>query len=290
MSYASLMVHVDLETDLGGRVSVAAELANLFNAHVIGVAGWAPMSLFLAADGPVDPEPTEFHLQDMKTLLDQKGKEFCAAIAERGRRAEWRSALDLPTEVVAREARAADLLIVGNERETKDPFRALDPGSLLLKAGRPVLVVPKGVTSLPLKRVAIAWKDAREARRAVLDALPFLQKADSVVIVEISEDGDASRSRHRVADVAHYLARHRIEIVTEQVRPAEASARGGIASPDPRPGDRLDCRGCLRPLATGRMGVRRGHARIAGGEPDLLPVLPLNAGEEDLDRPRTRKP
>jgi nucleotide-binding universal stress UspA family protein len=122
------------------------------------------------------------------------------------------------------ESRAADLVIIGNERETKDPFRALDPGSLLLKAGRPVLVVPKVVSSLSLRRVAIAWKDAREARRAVLDALPFLQKADSVVIVEVSEDGDTNRSGHPVGDVARYLARHGIEIVTEQARPAKASA------------------------------------------------------------------
>src|SRR5262245_24235415 len=131
MPYASLMVHVDLDSDLRGRVAVAADLANLFNAHLIGVSGWAPMSLFLAADGPVDPAATEFHLQDMRTLLDQKGKAFCAEIERRGR-AEWRSALDVPVEILAREARAADLVIIGNERETKDPFRALDPGGLLL--------------------------------------------------------------------------------------------------------------------------------------------------------------
>ena len=38
-----------------------------------------------------------------------------------------------------------------------------------------MLVVPEKVSSLSLRHVAIAWKDAREARRAVLDALPFLQ-------------------------------------------------------------------------------------------------------------------
>jgi hypothetical protein len=35
--------------------------------------------------------------------------------------------------------------------------------------------------------VAVAWKDVREARRAVQDALPFLREAENVVIVEVSE-------------------------------------------------------------------------------------------------------
>ena len=226
MSYATLMVNVDVERDCSGRVSVAAGLADLFNAHLIGVAGWAPMSLFLAKEGPADPAPTQPHLQDMKTLLDQKGEQFCAAVDARGRRAEWRSVLELPTEAVAREARAADLVIVGQDRDTDDPFRALNPGSLILRAGRPVLVVPKPVTSLPVKRVAIAWKDVREARRAVRDALPLLQKAESVMIVEISEAGDGSP--HRLKDVAGYLRRHGIEIVAERVRPLEIGAADAL--------------------------------------------------------------
>jgi hypothetical protein len=46
MSYASLMVHVDADGELAGRVGIAAGLADLFDAHLIGVAGWAPMSVF----------------------------------------------------------------------------------------------------------------------------------------------------------------------------------------------------------------------------------------------------
>jgi nucleotide-binding universal stress UspA family protein len=86
--------------------------------------------------------------------------------------------------------------------------------------------VPKPVTSLPLKRVAIAWKDVREARRAVRDALPLLQKAESVMIVEISEGGDGSLQR--LKDVAGYLNRHGIEIVAERVRPLEIGAADAL--------------------------------------------------------------
>jgi nucleotide-binding universal stress UspA family protein len=228
MSYATLMVHVDADAELGGRVRVAAGLADLFQAHLIGIAGWAPMSVFLADEAVNDPAPVDMHLQDMKSLLEQKGKEFRAAVGSNGRSVEWRSILDFPTEAVAREARAADLVIIGNEKENRDPFRALDPGSLLLKSGRPVMVVPRSVTSFSPRRIAIAWKDVREARRAVADALPFLQKAESVMIVEVSEGGDGNQALQNARDVARYVGRHRIEIVTERVRPADVTAANSL--------------------------------------------------------------
>ena len=182
MSYASLMVHIDIDSELSGRVGIAADLADRFHSLVIGVAG------------------------------------------KNGRQVDWRSDLDFPTEVLAREARAADLVIIGNKPENPDPFRALDPGGVLLKAGRPVLVVPPSVTALSPKRIAIAWKDVREARRAVRDALPFLQQAENVTVVGISEEGAAHQAAD-LKDVANYLARHRITVVEER----EQEASGTVA-------------------------------------------------------------
>ena len=228
MSYASLLVHVDADGQFDGRIGIAADLADQFHALLIGIGGWAPMSVFLAEEAVSGRTPTVPELQDMKRLLDLKGKEFCAAFGTPDRRVEWRSILDFPIEAVAREARAADLVIIGNARETRDPFRALDPGNVVLKAGRPVLVVPTRVTSLSPKRIAIAWKDIREARRAVLDALPFLQRAETVVIVEILEEGEENGASHRLKDVANYLTRHRVDIMTQQVRPPDVTAANSL--------------------------------------------------------------
>jgi nucleotide-binding universal stress UspA family protein len=228
MSYATLMVHVDVDAELGSRVRIAADLADRFQAHLIGVGGWAPMSVFLAEEARINPAPTEPHLQDMKSLLDQKGRQFCTAVGGKGRRVEWRSVLDFPTDAVAREARAADLVIIGNAAENRDPFRALDPPGLILKAGRPVLVVPNTVESLALKRVVIAWRDVREARRAVRDALPLLQQAESVMIVEIVEAGAGDCGLQPLRDVAGYVAGHGIKIIAERQRPADATVTDAL--------------------------------------------------------------
>jgi nucleotide-binding universal stress UspA family protein len=228
MTYATVMVHVDVDGELGSRVSIAADLAARLKAHLIGIGAWAPMSVFLADEAKVDPAPTEPHLQDMKSLLDLKGREFCAAVGKSDSRAEWRSILDFPTDAVAREARAADLIVVGRAGENPDPFRALDPASLVLKVARPVLVVPKPVEALRLRRAAIAWKDVREARRAVRDALPLLQLVESVMIVAVSEAGEGERVARQVEDVAGYLTRHGIKTVAERVRPPDASVTDAL--------------------------------------------------------------
>jgi hypothetical protein len=86
----------------------------------------------------------------------------------------------------------------------------LDPGGVVLKIGRPTLVVPDGVTALRGDHVVIGWKDSREARRAVLDALPFLREASRVTVVEICESGEESAAQEHIDDVARYLSRHRI--------------------------------------------------------------------------------
>jgi nucleotide-binding universal stress UspA family protein len=156
----------------------------------------------------------------MKSLLDRKGSDFRTQLGLGGRRFEWRSVLDLPTDAVARAARAADLVVIGNRRENADPFRALDPGGVLMQAGRPVLVVPDAVHALPARHIAVAWKDAREARRAVRDALPFLRRAENVMIVEVVEGADNAPSGK---DVAAYLGRHGVKVVTERVRTAEVT-------------------------------------------------------------------
>jgi nucleotide-binding universal stress UspA family protein len=221
MSYASLMVHVDVDAKLGARVGMAADLARRFRAHLIGVAGRAPMSVSPSGRQPNDTVPSDPRLRDIKALLDQKGREFQAAVGKLDGYPEWRGELEAPTELLAREARAADLLIIGNKPDNSDPSRALDPGTVLLKAGRPALVVPDS-SSLSLRHVAIAWKDVREARRAVLDALPFLQEAESVMIVEVVESGHDQTLRG-AKDVGTYLARHGIKTIAERFRPAEVT-------------------------------------------------------------------
>ena len=119
--------------------------------------------------------------------------------------------MEFPGEFVARNARAADLIIAGGQAGRADTTRQIDPGDLALRAGRPVLVVPSDTEFLKLACVVVAWKDTREARRAVVDALPLLHIAREVLVVELlAPDEDQAAAKSRVDDVAHWLERRGI--------------------------------------------------------------------------------
>ena len=225
MSFTTMMVHVDVERDSEQRVQLALALADRFQAALIGVAGLALRPAFAAGGVVVYHEPTEHECRTVSTRLDDMGRRFRAQ-GQHLRQVEWHSALELPYELVAREARAADLIIVGARHTGGNVQDLADPGVILLRAGRPVLVVPNTVAPLQLRRVVVAWKDTRECRRAVHDALPFLQHAKEILLVGIGEGESESIAKRSLSDVAGYLFRHRVAAVREVWR----QARGPVAA------------------------------------------------------------
>jgi nucleotide-binding universal stress UspA family protein len=132
------------------------------------------------------------------------------------------------SNLVSNEARAADLVIIGRETGSDDRDLALDPGIAILRAGRPVLIVPDEVDSLPARRIMLAWKDTRESRRAVSDALPFLKEATEVMIAEVCESGTETESLRSVEDVATYLRRHGVSVGAKVFLRAEHSVAGEL--------------------------------------------------------------
>ena len=225
MPFTTMMVHVDVERDCEQRVQLALALADLFQATLIGVAGLAMQPALAAGGVVVYDQPTEHECRAAIARLDDMGKKF----REQGqhlKQVEWRIALELPYELVSREARVADLIIVGARHTGGNMQDLADPGVILLRAGRPVLVVPDTVAPLQLRRVVVAWKDTRECRRAVGDALPFLQRAKEVLLVGIGEGEGESNAKGALSDVAAYLLRHRVAALHDVWR----QARGPVAA------------------------------------------------------------
>ena len=219
MSYAAIMVYVDIDGLPEQRVRIAAELSARFDAALIGFSGRAVPPPFVS-EGVVIEEATEADIARLKAALAAKGAWF-RGISGRPD-AEWRWQLDFPTEALASEARAADLLVIGKVKTSHVPYGLLAPGKLVLNAGRPVLYVPDGVATLGADHVVIGWKNTREARRAVVDALPLLRKAARVSIVEVHRE-KVHFAPADVNDLIRYLARHRIAAEAHGIRHREGS-------------------------------------------------------------------
>jgi nucleotide-binding universal stress UspA family protein len=225
MPYATLMVHFDGSPAAHHRLRLAGDLASRFQATLIGIAGRLNVPSFLAGGLAADDDASDAEGQEMATLLASIEMKF-RANAKQVRNLEWRGVLDYANDLVPQQARAADLIVLGRA-DPADPYFALDPGSTILRAGRPVLLVPDTVDALPLRRAVVAWKDCREARRAVEDALPLLREANDLMIVEVWEDG-AAESQEPIADVANFLSRHRIKVEAKAYLRTERSVAGEI--------------------------------------------------------------
>ncbi|MEO7335579.1 MAG: universal stress protein, partial [Caldimonas sp.] len=118
-----------------------------------------------------------------------------------------------PLDAVVQASRCCDLLIVGQtDRAGNVAGVAWDfPRHAVLQGGVPVLVVPfAGTFAHAAECVLVAWKDTREAARALHDALPLLEAANRVVLLAIDETPTLP-DRSTQDDLHAWLHRHGID-------------------------------------------------------------------------------
>jgi nucleotide-binding universal stress UspA family protein len=211
VSYSTILVHIDLDQKNDARLRVAGDLAERFNARVIGVAAQAEiLPVFYTADGYAAGFIAEDNLADIKQRVLQAEERFRGALTGRAKQLEWRTSLEEPGEFIAEQSRAADLVLIGKtpSDETQEPIDQISPSDVIGHIGRPLLIVPHDARALLAERIIVAWKDTREARRAAFDALPFLKKAQQVIVYEVDENHDPAEAQRHVDDVARWLGSH----------------------------------------------------------------------------------
>ena len=212
MDYKAVMVSLALDQPNDACLAVAGDLAERFGARVVGVAASDLRPPLYFADGGHAQKLLDEEEVAIQRRLSELEAEFRAGVAKRARLVEWRSARALPVPHMLQQARGADIIVVGARSETiVDPCVAANPSALLMQAGRPIIVVPPAVEWFDFRSVLVAWKDVREARRAVFDALPILAMAKDVTIVEVAERGNhRADALSHIADVASWLQHHGI--------------------------------------------------------------------------------
>jgi nucleotide-binding universal stress UspA family protein len=224
MKISNIMVSLDLGAAAADRVQLAAGIAERFEATLTGVAAQQVTSMIPIEN--IDEAERLFEIEDRRAneRLAEARALFEREAGERVRTA-WRSALAEPLAYLTEQARAADLVVVGRHGLADgDPgLMGVPAGALLMEVGRPVLVAPPGIERLAAKRVVVAWKDTREARRAVHDALPFLTRAEQVHVVVVGAGADQGAE-----DLVAYLSSHGVSVTTHLLRSPETGAADEI--------------------------------------------------------------
>ena len=208
--YATLLVHAEPGLQSMQRVEVAARLARELGACLIGVCA-ETLSPFLPAD-PALACSADQRLAKLSEMVEDD-----LADAERafrrdaaGADIECRRMYEFPAEALARTARAADLIIV-SPKTGAPGAREADPGEVVLRSGRPVLVAPLHARRLRRDTVVVAWKDTREARRAVAAAMPFLLEAEEVIVLAICDESQMDVAAAETEDLVASLKRQGVK-------------------------------------------------------------------------------
>jgi nucleotide-binding universal stress UspA family protein len=101
--------------------------------------------------------------------------------APSGTSARWSEVTGRRDDVIPRKARVSDLVVFGAQpADSPELSGALE--TTLVASGRPLLLAPKGVSTIG-ERVAIAWNASAESARALVCALPFVEAASAVHVL-----------------------------------------------------------------------------------------------------------
>lgn len=210
----TILLHLDSSARAAERVRIARQVADAFEGDVIA----QPCTLSALMRYPYALEGAAEAVAIMQSLdKDCRDKAFSTFKAAGGEspRLRWEEPMSDAPWGFARRALYADLLILG-QRDPDDPAAGELPAdfvpSVLVESGRPALVVPyAGPVATIGRNVLIAWKETREAARALSAALPWLVRAQSVHAVSYGEDAEPSLRR-----LKRYLSAQGVDAVALQ--------------------------------------------------------------------------
>lgn len=215
MAIKDIVLHLGPDPRSEARLELAVALAKALDARVIGV--------FVK----VDPGHAEYWwmafgkeavagwLSTFEGIIGEAEEAFEKRMIEEGLQGEWRVMDGNPTDAMMTCARYGDLTVIGQANPDEPTYDSSMPDQLVLGAGGPVLVVPyAGSFETVGRRVMVAWNGEREAARAVRDAMPILQQAETVIVYSIDP---AVAGRLAGADICAHLARHGVRAEASHV-------------------------------------------------------------------------
>jgi len=233
MGFKTILVHCDTDRGTTARVKLALDLADRFDAHVIGLHVRQVFQAPAFTDaGPAMDSLYRTYETAVKADEAIATAAFREAVGRKGYSSEWRVTDGYVEEVMVAQARYADLVIVGQAEP--DPPPTATPSDLAeevaMTSARPVLIVPHiGVARTPGKTVMLCWNGGREAVRAATGALPLLKAADQTIVLVVDPKSGVDHEEPG-ADVAQWLSRHGVKATVQRDTAADSDVGGVILS------------------------------------------------------------
>lgn len=216
MSLKDILVHLTTPSASAPAIAVAIDLARSPGAHVTGLFCYDLVSQFVGINDYLSAQTIADIIRGAEEAEQVQATAVRLAFEDTLRRegilGEWRLVEGNPAAILEQHARYSDLAIFA--RPDDDNGESDIAEAVLFGSGRPVLVVPPVLPrAFAFKRVTVGWNGAREAARAVSDALPLLRRADKVQVLSVASHPGETKSREIEAeDLCRHLARHGVPV------------------------------------------------------------------------------
>lgn len=212
MAYKDILVLLDSSKYSTARLALAINFACRHQAHLTG--------LYVISHPHYKSGLANAEQRTAAVQLEFERETGQAGIEAEWRCVEWGVTGVSVTEIVTMHAYCKDLVIVGQTEHGADfdDIPADLPERVALGAGRPVLIIPyAGDFSKVGERVLLAWRAGRESVRALSDAMPVLERAGQVGVIEV--DHTVGNIVHELveADLKANLSRHGITHTSTKV-------------------------------------------------------------------------
>src|SRR6185369_11689775 len=187
MCFKDILIHLDDSSSCERRIDASLALARAQEARVTG--------LYIVTNDLYQPHylRCEENVAAAGALLEAKAR--AAGIEARCRCIESSVAGVKARELLIHASHCSDLVVVGQESRRAARVNAVAE-HLVAGGGRPVLVVPAaGHFPTVGTRVLVAWKNGREAARALHDALPILQRAELVTLLTVASGEESNQEQ-----------------------------------------------------------------------------------------------
>lgn len=242
MAYKDILVYLDSHHGYPVCLELAVSIAQQNKARLVALYRFelpqaTPPNLVVDVAGRAyavsDEEQARFERErdDAVATEEQIKASFFAETKQAGLTGIWQIVPAKPKDIIAAvsaQSRHADLVVLGQAAPHHPLFDTLAtlPERVMMESGRPVVIVPHTTPIATVgTKVLVAWKETREAARAVADALPVLRSAETVTVLTIGPKTE-SEGEHdpQARNLIDHLAQHDIRADAVHIDSTDAYA------------------------------------------------------------------
>jgi nucleotide-binding universal stress UspA family protein len=215
MAIKSILCHMANDVRHRDRLELAIELTVRFSGHLDVLYNTAPVSMPAGAAGRA---ASNAYLAEQRDVAKKRAEDIRQELVDRFSKADCSHEYHLTegdhVEHLAEHANLSDLVVVSQAppKGVTSSIALHHPEEVALEAGCATLVLPhEEIFWSPGRKVgrqvAVAWRNCKEAIRAVRESMPFLLEADEVHVFTEQEEARMLKG----VGIGRYLSLHGVK-------------------------------------------------------------------------------